>query len=873
MERKPVEKKRPGVPSGDPSRHHSTAEDLQPDPAFQVLFESAPDLYLALTPDLRVAAATDAYLLATMVTREEIVGREVLTLFPHHPGDHGASAAARLESSLRRVLRERQADEMAEMCYPVLGPAGEGAGLKRRSWRVINSPIFGSDGTIIYILHNLEELAERDHPEQVPAAIREDTEDAGLRAGMVDAATFFGTQELLELNRRLSEANSELEDLCRGLHRLDEIKATMSAAPGDNLRSRLSQVMKPVNDLLALSQLSKSEKRNLESVKKSALALLKHANDLLDVSRLKAGTLRLDYSEVDLADLVRRTAAHFDGVARTRLIQYVVEAPGRLLARIDSDKIRRLLANLLTNAFKIAPDTGAVSCSLLHLPGDSGEEARGSALLSVTCSGQGVPPELHAAIFQNLFQAEPQAGLRLGGTGLGLAIAREFVNLHHGAISVETAPEGGPLVKVEIPLEPPAGLPPRATTDGVEARASEVLQHCLSELDSQAAAPRVPARRSDGPLLLIIGDDEGMSRRIRQALSSRYRVLTASDTVEGLTEAGGYLPDLILVDEMVTRGRGARTVGDLRSNPDLDPTPIVMLTSRPDEMMLRSGVQDFLQKPFSDTELLARLESLVAVKRARDLLQSRVAASGGSLERVAMAVTAQIEDLERSNEDLRQFAYIVSHDLKEPLRMVCSYVQLLADKYGNRLSGEAEEFMEFAVEGTERMHRMIDDLLAYCSVSSREVGNSLASSEAALSRALDNLRLMIRKAGAVVTHDPLPPVAADEPQLTQLFQNLIGNAVKFRGASDPRVHVAAERGESSWLFKVTDNGIGIDPRHAKRVFVIFSRLNPRDKYPGTGIGLAICHRIVSRHGGRIWVEPRPTGGSRFCFTLPVNSRV
>jgi PAS domain S-box-containing protein len=228
-----------------------------------------------------------------------------------------------------------------------------------------------------------------------------------------------------------------------------------------------------------------------------------------------------------------------------------------------------------------------------------------------------------------------------------------------------------------------------------------------------------------------------------------------------------------------------------------------------------------------------------------------------------------MDELKRSNADLEQFAYVASHDLQEPLRMVSSFTQLLAERYRGKLDKDADEFIGFAVDGSRRMQSLIADLLAYSRVGTRALQPlARTDSKAALAEALAGLKATIRESGATVTHGRLPKVMADRTQLAQLFQNLIGNAVKFRRKAAPRVHVSARKREDGWRFAVRDNGIGIARQYHERIFEIFQRLHTRKKYPGTGIGLAICKRIVERLGGRIWVESKPNKGSTFYFQLP-----
>ncbi len=232
-----------------------------------------------------------------------------------------------------------------------------------------------------------------------------------------------------------------------------------------------------------------------------------------------------------------------------------------------------------------------------------------------------------------------------------------------------------------------------------------------------------------------------------------------------------------------------------------------------------------------------------------------------------MKLARYAQDLSRSNAELEQFAYVASHDLQEPLRMVASFTQLLAKRYQGRLDQDADEFIGFAVDGATRMQQLINDLLAYSRVGTRGKPPAPADLNEILGHAEANLHEAIKESSTVVTHEPLPQVDGDQSQLIQLFQNLLANAIKFRGQEPPRIHISAQPWEQGWRLAVQDNGIGIAPEHQERIFAIFQRLHPRDEYPGTGIGLAICKKIVERHGGRIWVESAPGQGATFYFNI------
>lgn len=226
------------------------------------------------------------------------------------------------------------------------------------------------------------------------------------------------------------------------------------------------------------------------------------------------------------------------------------------------------------------------------------------------------------------------------------------------------------------------------------------------------------------------------------------------------------------------------------------------------------------------------------------------------------------QELARSNQDLEQFAYVASHDLQEPLRAVGGCVQILQRRYQDRLDERADELIAHAVDGVHRMQKLIDDLLTYSRVSTRGKAFEPCDTGAVLRLVLDNLQASLKDAGATVTHDDLPVVRGDAAQLAHLFQNLLGNAVKFRGQAPPLVRVGARRAGAEWIFSVRDNGIGIAPEYLERIFDIFQRLHTREEYPGTGIGLALCKKIVERHRGRIWAESEPGRGATFHFTLP-----
>jgi two-component system sensor histidine kinase/response regulator len=412
-------------------------------------------------------------------------------------------------------------------------------------------------------------------------------------------------------------------------------------------------------------------------------------------------------------------------------------------------------------------------------------------------------------------------------------------------------------------------------------------------------------------ILAIDDNSESLALLVRILTSEGYHVRPADSGELALAAIAANLPDLILLDVRLKGMDGLEVCQRLKAGEATRRIPIILISAFAEVQDwvegLKMGASDYITKPFQIEELLSRVKTHLALGQAKISLEQQATAlrqtneelqtevvnrqrveteMRQSIEQAGLSHRAMLSalddqkrteekinafsvELERSNKELEQFAYIVSHDLQEPLRMVNSYLTLLTERYGGKLDADAREFIGYALEGGARMSRLINALLAYSRLGTRGKAFEDVNCETILSQALDNLQVAIAESQAVVTHDPLPTVQGDDTQLLQLFQNLLGNAIKFRSAEPPRVHISAKAEGGSFVFSVSDNGIGIDPQYYERIFIIFQRLHNREDYPGTGIGLAISKRIVERHGGRIWIESLPGKGSTFFFTLPI----
>jgi signal transduction histidine kinase len=319
-----------------------------------------------------------------------------------------------------------------------------------------------------------------------------------------------------------------------------------------------------------------------------------------------------------------------------------------------------------------------------------------------------------------------------------------------------------------------------------------------------------------------------------------------------------HAPEIVLADYNLPQWNGMEAVKFLqRASLDI---PVILVSGALGDVTavdcIKRGATDYVLK-----DGLARLPE--AIRRA---LQEKQALR---LRRKAEEDLARkVEELARSNADLEQFAYIASHDLQEPLRMVAAYTKLIAERYRGRLDENGDKFIGYACEGAVRMQTLIQDLLAFSRVGRADAKVVSVDCEAAMAEVLLTLGPAIRESGAVVTYTSLPVVRMEASQMTQVFQNLIANAIKFHDEQPPKISVQAERAGPDWLFSVSDNGIGIAPENAETVFVVFHRLHTRSEYSGNGIGLAICKKVIERNGGKIWIEPSAGQGSTFKFTLP-----
>ena len=660
--------------------------------------------------------------------------------------------------------------------------------------------------------------------------------------------------ENLGLIADLSRAKDDAEAASRA-------KSQLLANVSHELRTPLTLILGPTRRLLRLGAGGDDGRRDLETVERSAQALLKHVSDLLDVAKLDAGRMDVQRSALDLVPLVRRTASLFEVVAAERRVDLAVETPPSLVASADASKLERVLLNLLSNAMKFVPDGGHVRVRLC---------ADGpNVVLSVEDDGPGVPLASREVIFERFRRGDDAAARRFGGTGLGLSITKEIVERHGGRIEVADGPAGGAVFRVTLPALAPAGaaaVPDRAAREALD----EVARQTVAELRSPTEPTIAIHGDGDRGLVLVIEDNFEMSRFLVDCLAPDHRVATAFDGRSGVDQALALRPDLILTDLMMPVMGGDALVRELRGHAELESIPILVLTAKADDelrvRLLREGVQDFLTKPVSAEELRARIANFVMLKRTRDVLQA-------ALSTRSRDVTTMADQLAAANRAKDEFLAVLSHELRTPLMPILAWASLLREK---KLDAQTMERGLAAIERSARLEtRIVDDLLDV----SRAITGKLqldvqpTSLGSVVQGAIESVRPAADAKGIALDAPPEPEadvVSGDPDRLQQVVWNLLSNAIKFtpRGG---HVEVRVARIGEHVRLTVRDDGTGIDPAVLPRLFERFWQADSSSTrtHGGLGIGLAVVRHLVELHGGTVRAESAGKGrGATFTVTLP-----
>ena len=653
------------------------------------------------------------------------------------------------------------------------------------------------------------------------------------------------------------------------LAEINQAKTAFFANVSHEFRTPLTLMLGPIEEVLGDRSwpVDQRHRERLETSQRSALRLLKLVNTLLGFSRLEAGRAQVTYRPTEIAKMTGDLAGVFRSMIEKAGLTLEVDCPAIVdPVYVDHDMWEKIVLNLMSNAFKFT-HAGCITVRLRQI---------GPAVaLTVSDTGIGIPAAELPLVFDRFHRVANARGRSQEGTGIGLALVSDLVGFHGGTVTVASEEASGTTFTVSIPVgkdhlpadrmkgtveltvlgaepylaEARGWFPDAETAMEDAARSVLAMSHNLSE--------REVAQRSE-ECVLVVDDNADMRSYLIRQLSPRWNVVSAGDGEAALALARKDPPDLVLSDVMMPGLDGFALLAALRADQRTADIPVILLSARAGEEAeiegLAAGPDDYIVKPFNARELIARIATHLALRRQRRLASTR--------EQDLRA------ELALSNADLAQFAAVASHDLQEPLRMVSQYLELLRRKHQADLVPEALTYLRFACDGAKRMSRLIVALLEYAKIGAYRREFTRVFMATIASEVIEILSHAISDARARVEVDILPEVLGDRTLLSQILQNLVANALKYRSSEPPAIRLSATRIGEQWIISVDDNGIGIAPDDQDRLFKVFGRLHAENEIPGVGIGLATCKRFVELQGGQIWVDSVPGEGSTFSFAIP-----
>jgi signal transduction histidine kinase len=645
------------------------------------------------------------------------------------------------------------------------------------------------------------------------------------------------------------------------LAEIDRAKTAFFSNISHEFRTPLTLMLGPLEDELGEPEsLPRERRERLEVAHRNTLRLLKLVNTLLDFSRIEAGRTEASFEPADLAALTAELASVFRSAIEKAGLSFKVECPPLPQPiYIDREMWEKVVLNLLSNALKHT-FTGGIEVTLRW------QDER--AKLTVRDSGVGIPEAELPRIFERFHRVRGAKSRTHEGTGIGLALVKELVGIHGGCVQVESHEGRGTTFSVDL-LAGSAHLQAERvgtarTLASTGTSAMAYVEEALHWLPHQAAVERssqevtrhAPAAAHEPrPRILWADDNLDMREYVSRLLAERYDVQAVPNGKAALAAALENPPDLVLSDVMMPLLDGFGLLAELRAHVRTRTIPVILLSARAGEeaalVGLDAGADDYLAKPFSARELLARVRTHLELSRVR---------RQGAAE------------LLRANKELEAFSYAVSHDLRAPLRAIEGFSAALLEDYADRLYGEGRSYLKRVRAATVRMAALIDALLDLSRLSRGPLRREPVDVTALSQRALDDLRRRDPDRKVITRVQSGLSASADPALLAVVLDNLLGNAWKFSAGRDPaQIEVGSVAGEPALTFFVRDDGAGFEPEFASKLFQPFQRLHTQSQFAGTGIGLATVHRVISRHGGRIWAEAAPGRGASFFFTLSEES--
>jgi signal transduction histidine kinase len=795
---------------------------------FRHLFESAPGLYLVLSPELKILAVSNAYLHATLTKREEIISKGIFDVFPDNPDDPSASGVGNLRASLQRVLETGATDAMAVQKYDIPRPESEGGGFEEKYWSPLNTPVFGKNGKVQYIIHRVEDVTEFIKLKNSGTQQHKLTEELKTKADQMETEIFRRAQEIQEANKKLREA--------------EKVKSEFFANVSHELRTPLSLILSPLESILSgrHGAIPPEQQKFLNTIHNNSLRLLQMVNGLLDFSKVEAGKMNVHREPTDIAFLIKTILNDFESMMRGKKIalSYDIEFSNKYVL-LDRYLFERILFNLLSNAAKFTEDDGKVFVRA-YMEGDN-------LYLSVADTGIGIPEAAMKSLFQKFSQVEGSSIRRFEGTGLGLAMVKEFAELLGGTVTVKSEVNKGSTFTVRC-------LAPTTQTKPDENKLTEkrslIPLYQTTQVDENMASDG----GSDLPKVLICEDNQELSAYIVSVLHGICQIKTAPDGERALELVHSWNPDLVLSDVMMPKKDGISVCREIKSNQATSKISVVLLTALTHREAMMKGwevkADEYLFKPFHPEELLTRINSLLSAVRDR--------------KNTEFILEQKNKQLVEANAELESFSYSVSHDLRAPLRSINGYTKILEEDLSDRLDEQGRRTLNKIIQNTSRMNKLIDDLLEFSKLGRKELEKRNIDTTKLVQSIVEEMK---PKANVVV--NDLIRAQADHALITQVWINLISNAIKYsEKKANPTVEVGSSLSNREVIYYVRDNGAGFNMEYSDKLFGVFQRLHKENEFQGTGIGLALVKRIVMKHHGRVWAEGKVNEGATFYFSLP-----
>lgn len=667
-------------------------------------------------------------------------------------------------------------------------------------------------------------------------------------------ATSFTELHQLEQERKRVEALAEI----------DKAKTIFFSNISHEFRTPLTLLLSPIEDALNNANTLPENRVRIEVAYRNALRMQKLVNTLLDFSKIEAGRMEGKFTRVDVGSFTEDLASTFRSAIEKAGMELVIQRePVQAEVYVDIDMWEKIILNLVSNAFKYSKK-GTIRIGVCQ----EGNEVK----ITVADTGVGIPADHLDKIFNRFHRVENTEGRSMEGTGIGLAMVKELVRLHNGTIEVTSELRNGSVFTVTIPTgkahlpidkidEINTGVP---TTTQSLAFVQEALKWLPSDIPSEMDEGHPEYKTT----ILLADDNADMRGYVQRLLSEQFHVITAVDGMDAYEKIVLNKPELVITDVMMPGLDGFGLLKNVRNHPELKNTPVIFLSARAGEESkvegLDAGADDYLVKPFSARELIVRVTNHINTKKVHREIELK-------LEKL---VAERTLELQRSNEDLQQFAHVASHDLKEPVRKIKTFSSRLQSEFAHSLPPKGKLYIDKIQSATDRMYDMIEGVLKYSTLNEEQLTVEMVDLDAVIQNIEADFELIIHQKQAVINKEKLPFIEGAPVLVYQLFYNLINNSLKFsRPEVAPVINITSsiesENGRERTKIVIVDNGIGFEQEHADRIFDTFTRLNSKDKYEGTGLGLALCKKIVEKHKGTIHATGNENEGAAFIILIPL----